>query len=92
MLLPLGPGMEHTSLIENTFTIWLRCPAIFLLIEIEWETCFIIDGAASREPKRRNFSSVDVAPRKRSCTFFYRIYPKENIVFTGHPADFSYKN
>jgi hypothetical protein len=46
-----------------------------------------IDGAASGEPKRRHdishFSSVDVAPRKRSCTFFYRIYPKENTVYTG---------
>jgi hypothetical protein len=27
----------------------------------------------------RHFSSVDVAPRKGSFTFFYRIYPKENI-------------
>jgi hypothetical protein len=28
-----------------------------------------------------HFSSVDVAPRKRLCTFLYRIYPKENIVY-----------
>jgi hypothetical protein len=35
----------------------------------------IIDGAAGGETKRRHFSSVDVAPRKRSCTFFYRIFP-----------------
>jgi hypothetical protein len=28
----------------------------------------------------RHSSSVDVAPWKRLCTFFYRIYPKENIL------------
>jgi hypothetical protein len=39
-------------------------------------TCFIIDGAASGVTKiRHGFSSVDVAQRKRSWTF-YRIYPK----------------
>jgi hypothetical protein len=27
----------------------------------------------------RHFSSVDVAPRKRLCTFFYRIYPKKAL-------------
>jgi hypothetical protein len=37
----------------------------------------IIDGAAGGETKRhhdvaRYFSSVDVAPWKRSCTFFYK--------------------
>jgi hypothetical protein len=33
------------------------------------------------EPKdvMTSLSSVDVAPLERSCTFFYRIYPKENI-------------
>jgi hypothetical protein len=36
----------------------------------------IIDGTAGGETKRRHFSSVDVAPRKRLCTFFYRIFPK----------------
>jgi hypothetical protein len=36
-----------------------------------------------------HFSSVDVAPRRRSCKCLYRIYPKENIVYTGRPADFS---
>jgi hypothetical protein len=41
----------------------------------------IIDGAASGVAKRRNFSSVDVAQRKILCTFFYRIYPTENIVY-----------
>jgi hypothetical protein len=29
-----------------------------------------------------HFPSVDVAPWKRLCTFFYRIYPKENIVYS----------
>jgi hypothetical protein len=33
--------------------------------------------------KSHHFSSVDVAPWKRSYTFLYRIYPKENIVYTG---------
>jgi hypothetical protein len=32
-----------------------------------------------------HFSSDDVAPQKRLWTFFYRIYPKENIVFTAWP-------
>jgi hypothetical protein len=40
----------------------------------------------------RHFSSVDVAPRKRSCTFFYMIYPKENIVYTGVVQIFYRKN
>jgi hypothetical protein len=40
----------------------------------------MIDGAASGVTKRRHIFSVDVAPRKRSCTFFYRIYPKENNI------------
>jgi hypothetical protein len=41
----------------------------------------IIDGA---ETKRRNFSSVDVAPRKRLCTSFSTgFFQKENIVYTG---------
>jgi hypothetical protein len=31
-------------------------------------------------------NSVAVAPRKRSCTFFCRIYPKENIVYTVYTA------
>jgi hypothetical protein len=50
----------------------------------QWETYFIIDGAASGVTKRRHDVTfpVDVAPRKRSCTF-YGVYPKENIVYTG---------
>jgi hypothetical protein len=32
-----------------------------------------VDGAVSGVTKRRHFSSVDIAPWKRLCTFFYRI-------------------
>jgi hypothetical protein len=48
-----------------------------------------MDGAASGVTKRRHDVTfpVDLAQRKRSCTS-YRIYPKENIVYTGRPADF----
>jgi hypothetical protein len=42
-----------------------------------------IDGAASGETKRHHDVTVDVLPRKISITFFYMIYPKENIVCTG---------
>jgi hypothetical protein len=38
----------------------------------------------------RQFSSVE--PRKRSCTFFYRIYPKENIAYAGVLQIFHTKN
>jgi hypothetical protein len=40
----------------------------------------------------RHCSSVDVAPRNRLCTFFDRIYPKENIVYTGILPIFHTKN
>jgi hypothetical protein len=40
----------------------------------------------------RHLSSVDVAPQKRSCTFFYRIYPNENIVYSGVLPIFHPKN
>jgi hypothetical protein len=39
-----------------------------------WGTYLIIDGGCERSDQNtswRHFSSVDVAPRKRSCTFFY---------------------
>jgi hypothetical protein len=39
----------------------------------------------------RHFSSVDVAPRKRSCAFFYRIFPKIKHCLYRRPADFSYE-
>jgi hypothetical protein len=55
----------------------------------------IIDGAAGGETKRhhkwRHFSFVDVAPRKRSCTFFYRIFLKRKHCLYRCPADFSYE-
>jgi hypothetical protein len=38
---------------------------------------------SDQKTSERHFSSVDAPLRKRSCTFFYRIYPKENIVYTG---------
>jgi hypothetical protein len=38
----------------------------------------------------RHFSSVDIAPRKRSCAFFYRIFPKRKHCLCRCPADFSY--
>jgi hypothetical protein len=40
----------------------------------------------------RHISSVDVAPQKNSCTFVYRIYPNENIVYTGVLHIFHTKN
>jgi hypothetical protein len=52
----------------------------------------IIDGTAGGETKRRHFSSLDVAPRKRLCTFFYRIFQKENIAYTGVLQIFRRKN
>jgi hypothetical protein len=54
----------------------------------------IIDGAASGQPKRRHDVTfhVDIAPWKRLCTFFYRIYPNENIVNTGVMPIFHTKN
>jgi hypothetical protein len=39
----------------------------------------------------RHISSVDVAPRKRLCTFFYRIFPKIKHCLYRCPAEFSYK-
>jgi hypothetical protein len=36
-----------------------------------------------------HFSSVDVAPRKRSCTFFYRIFPKTKHCLCRRPGEFS---
>jgi hypothetical protein len=39
-----------------------------------------------------HFSSVDVAPQKRLCTFFCRINPTENIVNTGVLEIFHMKN
>jgi hypothetical protein len=43
-------------------------------------TCFMIGGAASGVPKRRHFSSVDVALRKRLCTFFFTGFiPKKTL-------------
>jgi hypothetical protein len=64
----------------------LLCPCDWLILK---ELCneepamrnLIIDGAAGGETKRCHFSSVDVAPRKRSCTFFYRIFFKKKTFF-----------
>jgi hypothetical protein len=53
---------------------------------VNGDLAFLIDDAASGEAQNtswRHLSSIDVAPRKISCTFFYRIYPKENIAYTG---------
>jgi hypothetical protein len=44
----------------------------------------------------RHVCSVDVAPRKRLCTFFYRIYPTGNIIYYAsvlqirHTANFAF--
>jgi hypothetical protein len=39
----------------------------------------------------RHFSSVDVAPRKRSCIFFYRNFPERKHCLCRCPADFCLK-
>jgi hypothetical protein len=53
----------------------------------------IIDGAAGGETNRRHdvTFTVDVAPRKRLCTFFYMIFPKRKHRLYRCPADFSYE-
>jgi hypothetical protein len=53
------------------------------------EPAFLDRAAGERidhKTSGRHFSSVDVAPRKRSCTFLYRIYSKENFAYTGRAS------
>jgi hypothetical protein len=72
---------------------WLSAECSFWVAQSG--TCFITDSAASRRSDQKTswhrFSCVDVAPGKRLRTFFYRIYPKENIVYTGSCSFFIWK-
>jgi hypothetical protein len=72
-------SMQYMGLPMNYINVCSTAGLNFTVAELrvignfQWGTCFVIDGAANGVTKICHdvtFPLVDVAPQKRSCTFF----------------------
>jgi hypothetical protein len=90
---------------EKSETWFGHAPSIFQKSNLQRITAYVVNAVErawyyngnllrAEWPKdvMTSLSSVDIAPCKRSCSFFYMIYPKENIVSAGVLQIFHTKN